>query len=576
MTATVRISVYATFEVMHGRKASLEELVERLRPFSRWSIIYACATVGMILKLWQRGDWDRTHYGLLINAFFEPLRGDWYRLCAREGEPELVFHRRQLLLIMKLAIEHCAEVGADLFDAIPGYFGTILLMANDQFHYGLYPFAEQDQADEWDKVVRMLAELVPVNEYAGCRIENRLIRSHLMMTKYTERLCSHPDFINVANIYEELTGVSLQDHEALTFALFTRCSMVTLDGLRTNSLLAVIKPGNFSNTAIDEKTVITFLGDLASTPNTFKAELRNARRLHREHGTNDFTLFRKKPLVKEALGMVPVDMIFVMDKFEAGPYWRVNDTNKENGDRLRRFWGPVFEAYVNDQLLAAPCAPQACFVPDPRWSGEPNAQVCDGMFVDGESLVLLEYKASMFTAHSKYSGDYLHLKDEIVQKFVCEENENRKKGVKQLADAVVRLTNNDRALAIKGVDLSSVKRIYPLLVTLDDLGSTLLISRFLNAYFEKYLARESYSKEMVKPLLCTDIESLETILPFFDVWPLSTFLQHWLISDPRLMATLLAFPPDGLPDRRNEALYAEWNALSKKIESRLFPRRSEI
>jgi len=167
---------------------------------------------------------------------FDQLRGDWYRLSAQNSEEELVFHRRQLLLIMKLAVEHCPVTGHELPKAPPGYFGTILLMANDQFHYGLYPFPAQGAADEEEKVSRVLAEFVPVSEYAGFRIENRIIRSHLMMTKYTDQLSSHPDFINVSAAYRELTGISLEDHEALTFGLFTRCNMVSLPGLQQNPI----------------------------------------------------------------------------------------------------------------------------------------------------------------------------------------------------------------------------------------------------------------------------------------------------------------------------------------------------
>jgi hypothetical protein len=113
-------ATYATFEQMHGRKSTMAQLIDRLKPFSRESVLYACAVAGMILKLWDGPHWDRANYDLLVASFFDPLRGDWYRLSARQAEDELVFHRRQLLLIMKLAIEHCPVDGAELLDAAPG------------------------------------------------------------------------------------------------------------------------------------------------------------------------------------------------------------------------------------------------------------------------------------------------------------------------------------------------------------------------------------------------------------------------------------------------------------------------
>src|SRR6267378_161718 len=126
----MEFSVYATFEQMHGRKSSLADLAERLKPFSRTSVLYTCAATGMVLRLWDGTSWERSHYDLFLATTFDKLRGDWYRLSARSNRPELVVHRRQLLLIMKLSLDHCPEHGSDLLSSRPGYIGTILLMAN--------------------------------------------------------------------------------------------------------------------------------------------------------------------------------------------------------------------------------------------------------------------------------------------------------------------------------------------------------------------------------------------------------------------------------------------------------------
>jgi hypothetical protein len=295
-------------------------------------------------------------------------------------------------------------------------------------------------------------------------------------------------------------------------------------------------------------------------------------RMKRDHGANDFTIFRKKPLIAEGFGILPTDVLFVTEKFESGPYWRVSDSDRGIGDRLRRFWGGVFEAYVNDQLATAAARSGTLFFSDPRWGDDPSAQVCDGILIEGDVVVLLEYKASMFTARAKYSGRYKTLRDEIITKLIRNEDRKKKKGVEQLAYAVKRLSGNDAsAAAVKGVDLSRMQRLYPLLVTLDDLGGSLLMSRFLQGYFKKFLGHDSHGTNKTQPLLCTNVESLEQVLPYLDIYPLSGFLQHWLNVDPNLMATLLAHLPDGLPARRNDLLYQEWQRLSEQFEVRLFP-----
>ena len=124
---------------------------------------------------------------------------------------------------------------------------------------------------------------------------------------------------------------------------------------------------------------------------------------------------------------------------------------------------------------------------------------------------------------------------------------------------------------MKGLDTSLVRTVYPLLVTLDDLGRGLLMSRLLNTYFDEYLDRECFTSASIRPLFCTDIESLELVIPFGDILPLHRFLQHWLDADEKLMATLQAYLPDRLPDRTNQLLENAWMILADRIQYRLFP-----
>jgi hypothetical protein len=163
------------------------------------------------------------------------------------------------------------------------------------------------------------------------------------------------------------------------------------------------------------------------------------------------------------------------------------------------------------------------------------------------------------------------LRDEIVTKLVHSEDTAKRKGVEQLAEAVRRILNGGSESRINGLDLTQIKHIYPLLITLDNVGSTLLMSRLLNGYFNEFLGDQLVPAEKVHPLLCTDVESLEIVLPLLDVFSLSNFLQHWLDSDPKLMATLQAHLPNGLPNRRNDILYSEWQRISERMQTVLFP-----
>lgn len=572
----MELRTYATFEEMHRRKSTLQEIIERLSVFSCESVLYTCSVTATILKLWERGGWAKENYNELIDGAFEFLRGDWYKLAMQMDEGELVFHRRQLLLLMKLALEHCPEVGQDLMRARRGIFGTILLMASDQFHYGLYPFPGAAEGDEYEKISRVTAEFLPVNEYSGFRVEGKLTRAHLLMTRYAQALKVHPDFVDIPAEFERLTGISFPDYEALTFGLMTRTTvMVTLKALRANAWIAGVRPENFYTTAIPQATIHSFLKEFSGTPSGLLADIQKARMDRRDYGANDFTVFRKKPLIQLAYGCLPADVIFAIEKLESGPYWRVNDTDTATGDKLRRFWGAVFENYVNDLFKAGIAGLSGlAFTPDPRLIDRPSEQLCDGLLVEGDALVIMEYKSSMFTARAKYSGDHVRLRDEISKKLVRDSAEKKRKGVEQLAVAIETLFADPKKQVVRGLDVSGINRVYPLLITLDEVGSSLLISKMLNFSFDAVFKRNTVTGADVKPLLCTDIESIEVALPYFSMKPLSGILQQWLDNDPKLLQSLLARFPDGLPARRNAFLDKEWKELYKGISARLFPKET--
>jgi hypothetical protein len=565
------VQTYGSFEGIFRRKSTLEELIQRLKIFSRWSVLFTCSGIGIILKLWERSGWEIRNYPILLDSFFRVPRATWFKLAAQFPEPTFVFHRRQLLFLMKLAIEHCSVDGQDVLASPPGPFGTILLMANDHLHHGLVPFPE-GEIDDFDKISRLVAEFLPVTEFGGFTVGNKLTRAFLMMTKYTAQLQMHRDYVDVPAEYKRLTGISLRDYQALTIGLMTRImSLISLESLRSNPEVAAIRPADFHQTQISHSSIEAFFREFADTSENILHSLQQDRRDGRDYGTNDFTIFRRKPMITEGYASLTTDVNFVVERFESGPYWRVNSINRGIGDKLRRFWGPVFEAYVNDLIKAH----DSNFIPDPRLLNKQNEQLCDGLLVEGDSLVIMEYKASMFTADAKYSGNYIKLRNEIAKKLVKDTAEGSKKGVDQLAAAIKTLFSDPNRPVVAGVDVSHIRRVYPLLLTLDDLGSSLLISRLLNFYFKEVFNPSEFQGVEVKPVLCTDIETFETVVPYLPEKPLSWFLQYWLDQDPLLLATLMVHFPQGLPGRRNEWLQHAWDQLAEQASLILFnqPRK---
>jgi len=162
----------------------------------------------------------------------------------------------------------------------------------------------------------------------------------------------------------------------------------------------------------------------------------------KDEGPNDFTIFRRFPLVQQYynlhltsawFGLLMMDNLFFLEKVQTGPYWHASALH---GLKLRKFWGAVFERYVNE-LLTQACAGTNCiFLPDPRPTNNMSKQLCDGIIVSGDSMVLMEYKSSIFRADTKYGGDPVALAEEIENKLVHDKEADERKGVEQLAEAV--------------------------------------------------------------------------------------------------------------------------------------------
>jgi hypothetical protein len=556
----MQYAIFETFQVMFGRKSSLSELIDLLRLFSRKSVLHTCAVIGVLTRLWERKP-DLCHYNGLLSMFFNPILADCYRWSSRQNPPAYVFHRRQLLFLMKLAISVCPEQGKDVGNEGLGIFGLILLMVNDHFYYGLY--REKKLETSRDNLARLVAEFVPITEYTGFEITNRIVRSHLLLTVHVERCSNHPDFIDIPDIFEQCTGLSLIEYQGLCFLLFSKWSTITLDQIRANPASMWLATHQFKNVAISTERIEIALAEFVGNVKNLSIQFSNI-----NLGANNFSAFKEKPLLMDVPLTVPADLLFLVEKFQAGPYWKINGISTSTGDKLRRFWGAVFESYCDDLLTRSfEGASRSLFIPDPRDSSDSNIQVCDGLIVEGDSLIILEYKSNMFSAQSKYSGDYLALQKEIENKYVHSEH-NRKKGIEQLADTINALFRPVPSMSVNELDLSGIRRVYPVLITLDEIGGCLLMSALLNTYFDNLISRNGFVVEIC-PVFCFHIETLELFAGSLREEQFSDFLRHWLKNDPLMRGTFPAFLKSTA--RPSSFLQTEWNKLYDTIGYLLFP-----
>lgn len=234
--------------------------------------------------------------------------------------------------------------------------------------------------------------------------------------------------------------------------------------------------------------------------------------------------------------------------------------------RLHRFWGYVFQTYVDRLLSKNAAGGKHTYIRSPQYVS--GGEVCDGLILCGSSGILLEYKGATFTAESKYSGDTALLSQALDEKLVTE------KGVRQLANAIERLFARGTKDQIADVDISRVRRVFPVLVTRDGIGGALVINVILNRKFDTMLNRRSCRPYLITPLFCMDAEVMEGISAYLREVRLDDILDARYKGDPRMMSSFgHVFNPvlDAIGYRPNEFVDLWFDQFTKTGLTVLFP-----
>jgi hypothetical protein len=467
-----------------------------------------------------------------------------------------VFSRRQLLLIQRYAIES-GQSHPELSEANAAHaFGVIALMVNDHLHFGL-----AGTETENEKVMRNLfVEMIPISEDVGSNVYAKLTRAATLMEEIAPTLSSHNDYIDLADAFYKRTDVRLSEFHATCFAILSKW---------VNKVRGPIKPNDvflqevwLKDSNLDKSAVSRIFSALSADINQYKEEFTGKKR-------EDFTPFRAYPLLKLEAGYLPTDITNVADVIESFPFWTISES--ADPDRLRRFWGSVFEEYMVRVTVGAAdkrinyCVPRPTF----QTNGE---ELCDLAVMSGKDLVLIEAKGVMFTREAKYSGQPLTCFQEIHRKLVRNQK-GKNKGVSQLASSIRRAFIEKEA--INSLDISGIRRVFPVIVTLDSIGENPLFSNILNLYFDSTLLSNE-SGIVVERMLGMSIETYEHITALLSDTQLATVLYDWL-DNPPLKTWIGSHAMIDTPlarltsERRNPYVEKRFRDITSKLSNSLFP-----
>jgi hypothetical protein len=482
----------------------------------------------------------RTDYISLLSKIFPNETAEiLLNRLSSKVPPRRVFHRRLLLLTAKLAMIYCDFTGLDATIA-PDSFGHIFLQLNDHLDFKEI-LAEKPSMNSSAQLLCVLLHTLGMKEHSNHRYDLALVRSWRMCKMIPTALRGHPDFLEIDELFHRQIGIDYATFEALTVGAATKYTGSFRSPVKDSPLMTILLEGSLTGGILPIEQVRAFLREVSGPLAHLEVEARKSPTLN-----NDLSLFRKYPFVNLTISLgetepmlvhLLLDQDLLFEKVASTPYWA---GVKASPRGFPRFWGAIFETHIGGILQETCTGGPMTYVHSPRLPAAPNDELCDGLMVSGNTLVLLEYKSSIFTAKGKYGGDLAELGKEIHKKLVRNDESGKPKAVAQLASAAKNLLDVSKNVGNPWFQRSRIERCYAVVVTLDDIGGAGGISALLNVDFQAELSGCTLCCE-VRPVFCLDAESLEVCSCAFGNDSLANILEQWFLQDPSLMQPLSRF-----------------------------------
>ena len=550
------IANYYTYsELARTERPTIEEFRADLAKFRRNEVVYLCSVINCALQNWH-GKTDREAQDQLIRESLSSQLADYVLAGMHDGEnPRGLYHRQQLLLVCKEAIRVCGEKGLNPLE-LPfwGGLGLVLLKANDLLYKKL------THGHGADQILNVISEMIPVAEASGFHNPaNKIVRSYAMLSRFLDSRD-----LDLPKIFESATAIPLRSFQALSYATHLKYFEFSRESYRSDPTSFLLNADWFRQITLPRRMVESFLANTSGDA----VQLLDCEE-QRDRGVVDFSCFRNLPLFRDGDVFFVLDVAFLAEKAETGPFWRVlNALSTPREKNLAHvLWGAAFEKYINWLIAESVDQKYNLHFPNPRFVGTLE-EVCDAIILCGECAIFIEAKGSTFTADSKYGTDLVQLQAEIEDKLV------KKKGVGQLASKIERVFSRKSPEAVDGVDLSHITKVFPVLVTRDDIGSALAMNMYLALRFKDVFSSKSVSK-IVTPLFSLSAQDIEKICGYLKDASLADLLEARYKNDPVLKSSfwLVANPViERIGSRQCGAFTEILREFGKMVESELFKK----
>jgi hypothetical protein len=194
--------------------------------------------------------------------------------------------------------------------------------------------------------------------------------------------------------------------------------------------------------------------------------------------------------------------------------------------RLREVFGDLFESYVNGLLHEATGSTRKArvFLPSPKFERS-NDEAADGILCWVNTAAIMEYKAGLLTTRERYAG----VPDVLLRGIECKlSGDKKERGVSQLARNIGRILSGEKVSVDNfTIDLSSCRRLYPILVCFDESLGFHAVAKLLQRRFNEELARYKVPNEVVGPLMLLSVGDVENLATTAHTVSIEQILQRY-------------------------------------------------
>ena len=381
---------------------------------------------------------------------------------------------------------------------------------------------EEEVTDE--KRQETMVELIPSLEYAMFTSPWDLIKKSLVRTdKLIARLQHSSVNFDANQTFHECSGLMLHEYQHLIYGIL--CVPLTFDPSR-------ISEGTEGFIGTNPSAELTPMYEkLLQQAAIAIADLAQAAR-RTPSKPDAYLLWRKYPLLKISENkVICIDLGFLMDKLETGLFWilrnRLQEVQKGKEKEVFDLRGPVFQDYTGAIIQRGinsltQTRQESCII-CPKYEQKVEKECTDIAVYGHETLVLFECKASVLRTETKFSGDFNTFRKGI--------EDNALQGIEQLWTAIEALGHKDdeNRETVDGIDISKVKKIYPVLLLYDRIFSIVFMNRYLNSEFKRIVKCQLLQKHLkVMPLTVLSVDNLEDFEPYLRDLPIHSHLDEWM------------------------------------------------